>query len=380
MLAVALIISTLVSEVREQGDAARANAAYVEAMYAFAQALGESRTEAQIVAVVARHVTETFRWPVLLLLSDRGELAVHFRSPGFSFNPAEQEAATWAYEAAEAAGRGTERFQNLQGHYIPLKTAWGNQGVLAVQVGEAVKPRLAARQYQVLESFAMRAALAIGRAALEQKAHEAQILSETDKLQKALLNSISHNLRTPLATITGALRSLLEDTAILDEYTRQDLLINAEEQATRLNRLVGHLLDMTRLEAGVVHVKAEPCDMQDVVGAALEQLGEAAKRRPIVVNLPAHPLVVTLDFVLVTQVLVNLVDNALKYSAADRPIEIRVSEATCGTSWNRTQPTHAMSRPTRESVTVYGSNLARFQSQGEIDFSLTPATGSLIHS
>ena len=327
MLAVALIISTLISEVREQAETARANAAYVEAVYAFAQALAESGTQDQIVKVVAQHVVGAFRWPVLLALPDGGGLAVQFRSPEYIYDEAEQAAAARAYEGGHAVGRGTERFRELRGHYFPLKTAWGVKGVLAVQLGEAVDPRLAARQYRVLESFATRAALAIGRAELEQKAHEAQILRETDKLQKALLNSISHNLRTPLATVTGALRSLLEDTAILDEATRQELLVNAEEQATRLNRLVGNLLDMTRLEAGAVRVKAEPCDIQDVVGAALDQLGEAARRRSIRLNLPAQPLLVNLDFVLLTQVLVNLVDNALKYSAADRPIEIRAGEA-----------------------------------------------------
>lgn len=326
MLAVALIVSALVAEVREQAETARTNAAYVEAVYAIAQALAETGSQDQIVKVFARHVVETFHWPVLLALPVRGGLATQFRSPEFAYDDAEWAAAVWAYEVGQPAGRGTERFPEVRGHYLPLRTAWGIKGVLAAQVGEAVHPRLAARQYRVLEAFATRAALALGRAELEQKAHEAQLLEETDRLQKALLNSISHNLRTPLATVTGTLRSLLEDTAILDESTRQEMLINAEEQATRLNRLVGNLLDMSRLEAGAVRVKPEPCDIQDVVGAALEQLGEAARCRPIRLRLPAHPLLVNLDFVLVTQVLVNLVDNALKYSADDRPIEIQVRE------------------------------------------------------
>jgi len=325
MLVVALIISTLVSQVREQAKTARANAAYMEAVYAYAQALAEAGSEDQIVKVVARHVTETFRWPVLLALPGGGGLTVQFRSPEFIYDEAEQTAAIRANEVGRAVGRGTERFPELRGLYVPLKTAWGVKGVLALQVPDAESP-LAARQYRILESFATRAALALGRAALEQKAHEAQMLQETDRLQSALLNSVSHNLRTPLATVSGALRSLLEDAAVLDESTRREMLMNAAEQATRLNRLVGNLLDMSRLEAGAVRVKPEPCDIQDIVGAALEQLGEAAGRRPILLNLPEHPLLVTLDFVLVTQVLVNLVDNALKYSVADRHIEIRAGE------------------------------------------------------
>jgi len=326
MLAVALIVGALVSEAREHAKTARTNAEYVEAVYAIAQALAEADSQDRIVTAVARHAVETFGWPVLLAIPGKSGLEVQFRSPDFSFGEAEQAAADWACEHCEAVGRGAAKFPELRGRYLPLKTAWGVQGVLAVQPAKA-NPKRATHQYRLLEALATRAALALGRAALEQKAHEAQILQETDRLQKALLNSISHNLRTPLATVTGALRSLLEDAAILDESTRRELLTNAEEQATRLNRLVENLLDMTRLEAGAVRIKPEPCDIQDLVGAALDQLGEAARRRPILLNLPDRPLLVVVDFVLVTQVLVNLVDNAMKYSPAERPIEIRAAES-----------------------------------------------------
>lgn len=165
------------------------------------------------------------------------------------------------------------------------------------------------------------------RALLEDAARQAELLRQTDKMQKALLNSISHNLRTPLATVTGALQSLRQDSSVLDEPTRQELLMNAEEQAVRLNRLVGNLLDMSRLEAGAVRVKREPCDILDVIEAAIEQLGETARRRRIQLDLPPHQLLVPLDFALISQVLVNLLDNALKYAPPDQPIEVRVEDA-----------------------------------------------------
>ena len=186
--------------------------------------------------------------------------------------------------------------------------------------------RLAARQHPLLEVFAGRAALAIGRSIVEDATRQTELLRETDKMQKALLHSISHNLRTPLATVTGALQSLLQDAAVLDDATRTELLTNAEEQAARLNRLVGNLLDMTRLEAGAVRVKREPCDILDVIGAALEQLGETGRKRQIVLDVPFQQRLAPLDFVLISQVLVNLLDNALKYSAAEAPVEIRVRE------------------------------------------------------
>ncbi|MEW5961801.1 MAG: ATP-binding protein, partial [Chloroflexota bacterium] len=166
-------------------------------------------------------------------------------------------------------------------------------------------------------------ALAIERVQLAEDAGLAQLLRETEKLQTALLNSISHDLRTPLASITGALSSLRDDAAFLDEAARRELVSTAWEQADRLNALVGNLLEMTRLEAGATRVKRELCDVQDVVGVALAQLANRLDARPVKVEVPDDLPLVPLDFVLMVQVLVNLLDNADKYSAPLTPITIR---------------------------------------------------------
>lgn len=325
LLAVGLITSTLAAEAREQTEIARADEQYIGAAYAFAQALAEAGGQEEIVDAVGRHVAATFQHPVLLALSGEPGLAPRFRSPEFGYDSGEQAAAEWAFHNGQAAGRATSQFAGARGYYLPLKTHWATLGILGLRLGEA-GVALPAREQRLFESFATRAALALGRVTLEQRARAAQVLEETDKLQRALLNSISHNLRTPLATVTGTLKSLLEDGAVLDEPTRRELLANAEEQAVRLNRLVGNLLDMTRLEAGAVRVRPEPCDIQDVIGAALEQLGEQARRRTVRVDLPRRPMLVPLDFVLIAQVLVNLVDNAFKYSPVDQPVTIAARE------------------------------------------------------
>jgi two-component system sensor histidine kinase KdpD len=326
LLVVGVVISTLAGESREESEQAYGNRAHTAAMYSFSQALASASRLDEIVEVLGHHVSETFHRPVVVALPDQTGLTARFRSPEYAFTAEERAAAAWAFEHGQSAGRGTEILPSVEGYYLPLKTAWDVRGVLGLRMIH--EPQTSAkRQYPLLESFASRAALAIGRAVAEEKAREAELLEQTDRLQKALLNSISHNLRTPLATVTGALRSLIEDRAVLDEETRMELLANAEEQAVRLDRLVGNLLDMTRLEAGAVRVKRETCDVQDIVGAALEQLGEASRRREIQVDLPAEQLLVPLDFVLVTQVLVNLIDNALKYSPRNCPVEIHVRRA-----------------------------------------------------
>jgi len=176
---------------------------------------------------------------------------------------------------------------------------------------------------RTLDAFANQIGLAIERASLAEQARQAELLEATDKLQSALLNSISHDLRTPLVSITGALSSLADDQLMLDEAARRSLIETAGEEADRLNRLVGNLLDMTRLESGAMHIKFDACDIQDLVGAALEDLGSRLGDRPIQIDIPPELPLVHLDFVLIERVLVNLVDNALKYSPPNTPIEIK---------------------------------------------------------
>jgi two-component system sensor histidine kinase KdpD len=177
-------------------------------------------------------------------------------------------------------------------------------------------------QRELLGIFMNQTALAITRADLAQKAKRAEVLQEADKLQKALLNSVSHNLRTPLASVLGVLNTILEDGVHLDLPTQQSLLKTAQEEAKRLDWLVQNLLDMTRLEGGAIRVKAEFCDVHDVIGAALHQLGEAAHSHPISVTIAPDLPLVPMDDVLIVQVLVNILDNALKYSPGAAPIEI----------------------------------------------------------
>jgi two-component system sensor histidine kinase KdpD len=151
-----------------------------------------------------------------------------------------------------------------------------------------------------------------------------ELIHEREKLQTALLNSISHDLRTPLVSITGALSSLLQDFSSIDAETRKELLETAYEESVRLNRLVGNLLDMTRVEAGALKMKTKPCELKDVIGASLHLLKDKLEKRDIQIHIPHVLPEIFLDFTLMMRVFVNLVDNAMKYSAPDTPIEIIV--------------------------------------------------------
>lgn len=323
LLIVGLVISTLASRARDQAGAARRREAQTAALYDLSRDLSVAIGLDAILKAIMTQVSQTFSRQVVILLPQEGQLTQRTISPGFDFNDNEYAVAVWVFQHGQAAGRGTDTLSAADARYLPLRTASAIVGVLGVKPAD-VHSYLTSDQRRLLEIFASQAALAIERAQLSEQARQAQLLQETERLQTALLNSISHDLRTPLASITGALSTLRDDSSFLDETTRRDLVETAWEEAERMNRLVGNLLDMTRLEAGAMKIAREPADIQDVIGVALAQVAGQGKDRPIQVDVPAELPLVPVDFVLIVQALVNLLDNALKYSPADAPIEIRV--------------------------------------------------------
>jgi two-component system, OmpR family, sensor histidine kinase KdpD len=317
LLTVGLVVSKLTSAAREEAQAVRKR----EVLYSLTKSLATEVDLDQMLSAIEGHVLKTFQRPIIMWLPGEAGLTTRLRSRDIGLDEVDQRAAEWAFENGREAGCGTDEFSASRLHYMPLKSWRGVVGVLGIQ-GERSKKWLPVQERHLLETFANQAALAITRAVLVRETQRLEVLQETDKLQKALLNSISHNLRTPLASVTGALNSVLEDGALLDASTQNELLMAAREEAIRLNRLLQNLLDMTRLEGGTVKVKLEPHDVQDAVGAALEQLGDTARRHPIVINIPPKLPLVPMDFALIVQALVNLLDNALKYSPVDGPIEV----------------------------------------------------------
>lgn len=159
-----------------------------------------------------------------------------------------------------------------------------------------------------------------------------ELMKEKEKLQTALLSSISHDLRTPLVSITGALSSLSQDVSSFDPEARKDLIDAAYEETVRFNRLVGNLLDMARVEAGALRVHSKLCDLRDLIGSALHQLDDRLEKRQVQILIPKEMPEIPADFTLLMRVFVNLIDNAVKYSPSDSPI--RVSAKLAG-DWVR---------------------------------------------
>lgn len=294
-------------------------------MYALSRDLSATEGLDPVVQAIVDNVGQTVDRQVAVFLSSSGsggDLEAHQQSADFARDRSQVEAATWVFGHERPAGRGTDRFPESQAYYLPLKTAHGMVGVLAVRPTHAGR-LLSPEQRRLLGALANQAALAIERAQLAVAAQRAQLLAATERLQSALLNSISHDLRTPLVSITGVLSSLEDEETPLEPQARRTLIETAREEAERLNRLVGNLLNMTRIEAGAIRIAWELEDVQDVIGSALEQLKSHVEGRQIRIDVPSDLPFVPMDVVLIVQVLVNVIDNALKYSPSDKPIDIR---------------------------------------------------------
>lgn len=324
MFTVALVTSTLTVRIREQAAAARQREQRTAALYALSRAFAAAQDQATIVNSAIHQMREVFGSEVALLLPDAQERvapAIGQPAPAF-LNASERGVAQWVYDHRQTAGCGTATLPSAAALYIPLLTARGAVGVLGVH--PAPDTRLDdPQQRSLLETFANQIALALERAYLATEAQQAQLRIETEQLRNALLSSVSHDLRTPLAAITGAASSLLDSNASMQQALAHDLLLTIHEEAERLSRLVQNLLEMTRLETGTIQVHKEWQPLEEVVGAALTRLARQLEGRRVEVHLSPDLPLLPLDGVLIEQVLINLLDNALKYTPADSPIELR---------------------------------------------------------
>ncbi len=321
-LLVGIIISNLTVRLKDQVEIIQRRETQTAALYSLSRDLTTASGLGQVLEVVLAHIRPTFNGGVYILLPhNQSGLEVRASLTDDPLSAEAKELAQKVYDRQVYLS--LEPGQPL--YCIPLETTGGILGALVLQPrGEGVQHRSELRQ---MEAFCNLAALAVQRAHLEEQANQAEVLKATERLQSALLNSISHDLRTPLSTISGVLDSLQEaenghDKVTLNQAARLDLLQTAREEAHRLNRLVGNLLDMTRLEAGALRLNLEEADAQDLIGASLARLSERLSGHPVRTSVAEDLPPVIVDFVLIEQVLVNLLDNAARYSPPGAPVEV----------------------------------------------------------
>jgi two-component system sensor histidine kinase KdpD len=322
-LGVAFIASNLTSRVQRQAAAARQRARTTEDLYLFSKKLAGTGTLDDVLWATAYQIASMLKLRVVLLLPENGSIVVKAGyPPDDTFDEADVAAARWAWENDRAAGRGADTLPGAKRLYLPLKTGRVPVGVVGLD-NDKPGPLLTPDQRRLLDALTDQAALAIERIQLVDDVERAKLAAEADRLRSALLTSISHDLKTPLAAILGAAGMLRDPPEGLAKEDEAELLGTVVDESERLNRFIANLLDMTRIESGAMAPNAGLNFVGDIVGTALQRTQKITAGHAVAVDIPADLPMINVDPVLFEQVLFNLIDNAAKYAPEGTTIGLK---------------------------------------------------------
>lgn len=321
MLVVALVISTQTARIRTQAAGAIGREARTQTLYRLAGKLAGETHVFDLARAAANFAEEVFRTKAVVFLPKLGNIDFSRRTSDLLQLPrAEEPAAQWAFDNAQKSGAGTGMFKHATAVYLPLKGVRRVEGVMALVV-PAAGVGLGEEHLQLLELFANQTALAIERTSSQHAAEEARLETQTEAMRSSLLSAVSHDLRTPLASITGAATTLRSQGDRLSIDTRYELLDSIADEADRLGRLVANLLDITRLESGI-ELRRDGYPLEEIVGAVLQRMERQLRNRVVETRLPENLPLLYADDVLIGQLLINLLENANKYTPEGTAIEI----------------------------------------------------------
>jgi two-component system, OmpR family, sensor histidine kinase KdpD len=320
---VALIASNLAARMRDQAVAAWERTRITEDLYLFSRKLAGVATLDDLLWATVHQIALMLKVRVVVLLPEDGGLVVKAGFPPEDMlDEADLAAARWCFEKNQATGRGADTLPGAKWRFMPLRTGRGAVGVAGI---DSDKPGLllTPEESRLLDALCDQAALAIDRVNLAQDIDRARLAAETDRLRAALLTSISHDLRTPLASILGSASSLVSHGHDFDATIQASLMRTILEEAERLNRFIGNLLDMTKLESGSLTPQTGAADLSDIVGATLHRADKILQNHTVKIEIESDLPLLDLDMVLMEQVLFNLFDNAAKYAPQGSRITVR---------------------------------------------------------
>jgi two-component system sensor histidine kinase KdpD len=324
MLAVALIIGNLTASVRLQARVAGYRERRTSLLYEMSRQLAMARSRDEMAEVAVRHVNQVFASRAVILFPDEAGRLTHPRSPipDVSFTGADLGVGQWVFDHVKPAGIGTDTLSGAQGLYLALAGAQRAFGVLALLPENARRVTLP-EQFRLLETFAAQIGLAIERADFAAHAQAAEVRAESEAIRNALLASISHDLRTPLATIAGGAATLAGNLDALSDADRRALAASVSDEATRMSERVTTLLELVRLETGAIQPRFDLYALDELVGSALHRFEQRLRHHRVRIELPESLPLLRIDGRLIEQVLENLLDNASKYTPAGTEICIR---------------------------------------------------------
>jgi len=318
---IAAIAGNLTARLRDQEKRARAYAERTMALYTLTQEIAQALNMDEMLKTAVEQMGSVFDAAIAIILAEGSKLhPIAHPVSTLKLTEKEYSVASWVFENSKPAGRFTDTLPMSDAHYVPLLTPNRTVGVLGIKPQKDM--RFSADQEILIETFVGQVALMIEREMLDESAEQAARLRESEKLYNTLFNSISHELRTPIATITGAASSLYDEHTLTNPVVRNLLIQDIRDSADRLNRLVENLLDMSRLESGQLKLKLEWCDAGDIIGVAVKQMEKRLAKRSLIIRHDPETPLVQMDFVLIEQVLINLLDNACIYTPPNTPIEI----------------------------------------------------------
>ena len=319
---VAVIVSHVAARGRAQTVTAQGRVRTLELLYAFSRKLAGAGALDDVLWATAYQTALMLNVRVVLLLPENGTIAVKSGyPPEDTLGEADLAAAHWVWEHNQAAGRGSETLPGARRLFLPMRTGRGNIGIVGID-SDKPGPILSPDQRRLLDALIDQGALAIERVHLVADLESARRTAETDRLRSALLTSISHDLKTPLAAALGAASTLRDLSHALTDAQKAELLATVIDESERLNRFIANLLDMTKLESGAIIPNAAPHDLGEIVGSALRRAGKMLARHHVELKLAVGLPMLDLDAVLFEQALFNLLDNAAKYSPDGTTIRI----------------------------------------------------------
>ncbi|MGB7076008.1 MAG: sensor histidine kinase KdpD [Xanthobacteraceae bacterium] len=329
---VAVIVSSVAARVRTQAVATAERARTTESLYAFSRKLAGAGTLDDVLWATAYQTALMLKVRVVLLLPEAGSIAVKAGYPPEDIlDDADIAAAGWAWANNRVAGRGSDTLPGAKRLFLPMHTGRGAIGVMGID-SDKPGPLLSPDQRRLLDALGDQGALAIERVKLVEEMDRVERAAETERLRSALLTSISHDLKTPLAAVLGSAGALRDLADNLSAGEKAELLGTIIDESERLNRFIANLLDMTKLEAGAITPNVALHDLGEIVGSALRRASRILCRHNIELELAPDLPMLELDAVLFEQALFNLLDNAAKYAPPETTIRIhgwRNGEAVC---------------------------------------------------
>ena len=322
MLLVSLLVSGLTARVRHQARVAREQERQTAALFEMSQNLTAINSLEELLQVAAEQLARTFDSRVAILMPETGEkLEIRAGYPFVDEDVREGMVARWAFKHGLLAGAGTGTLSAVKSIYLPLVASQHAIGVLRLEPSQPGRV-LDADSLRLLEALGSQVALAVEHENISRQAQGAQLQMEAEQMRNTLLSSVSHDLRTPLTVIAGSASTLLEGAETLDSFTKQELAQSIFEEARRLDRLVHNLLEMSRLQSGEAMFHKEWYVLEEVIGSALAQLDPQLHDHPVAINLPTDLPLVRIDALLLERVVINLLENSMKYTPPGTPVEI----------------------------------------------------------